>query len=158
MCSNLGPSFCKLAWLASIALALPLAAQAQAPSTAAAAVSHADASPTMVWLGTERVVLGLGQRRGPSLSAAQLDQPERTLGVGVGLTRSTLFTFESDTRALRAHDAWVADDPHRVGLSFRTTSGSREAKRMLTVQLSGQSVLQLRPRGNGLRAVYRATF
>jgi hypothetical protein len=135
---------------ASIAAAAPLAAQAQvaAPSQAT------------LWLGTERIALGLGQRRGPSLALpqAQPEHAERTLGIGVGLTPSTMVTFESDARAWRSHDAWVSGDPHRVGLSFRTTHQSREVKSLLTVQLSGQSVLQLRPRGSGLRAVYTATF
>ncbi len=145
-------------FVASIAAAVPLAALAQSvlPSVDH---SQADASQATLWLDGDRVALGLGQRRGPSLSVPlTANEPERTLGLGVKLTSSTMFTIESDARTLRSHDAWVSNDPHRLGLSFRATSKSRDVKSLLTVQLSGQSVLQLRPRGGGLRVVYTATF
>jgi hypothetical protein len=140
-------------------VSIGVAAQAQMTS-ATASVSHVEASRATVWLGTQRFALGLGQRRGPTLALAlpQPDHAEPTLGIGVKLTPATTLEFESDARSLRAHDAWVSDDPQRVALSFRTTSRSREAKSLLTVQLSGQSVLQLRPRASGLRAVYTVAF
>ena len=80
------------------------------------------------------------------------------MAIGVKLTSVATLSFESDARALRSHEAWVSSDENRVALSFRRTSTSREVKSLLTVQLSGQSAFQLRPRASGLRAVYAATF
>lgn len=143
--------------VASIAAAASPSARDQI-ALASARVAQADAAQPMLWLGNQRIAFGVGQRRGPSLALPQPDQTELALGIGVKLTPAATITFESDARALRSHESWVSDDASRVGLSFRTTSKSREVKSLLTVQLSGQSVFQLRPRGSGLRAVYTAAF
>ncbi len=139
---------------ALICAAVPVKADAQDVTTA---MIDAGANRSTFWIGGERLSLGIGQRHDTRPAFAAPDG-SRTLGLGLKLSPSTTFTFESDTRALRSHGAWLGSDQHRIGLSMRPTSRSRDVQSLMTVQLSGQSVLQLRPRGGGLRVTYRTTF
>lgn len=134
----------------------PAAAQATARD-ADVVTSPGDAT---LWIApSERVSLGLGQRTITSIpSFTRVDASVPTLGLGVRLSPSAMLTWESDTKALRSHQSWIDSDQHRVGLSFRSKHQASDMRSLLTVQLSGQSALHLRPRSGGLRVSYKLDF
>lgn len=45
-----------------------------------------------------------------------------------------------------------------LGMEFRTPNGSQGPRSILRVQLSGDSVLNFRPRGGGMTVIYRSQF
>lgn len=148
-----GPTACL------IALCLATS-QATAQSTARDTAFVNAPGDTTLWVTPhDRMSFGLGQRAAlPSMTSLQADAAVRTLGLGLQLSSSAALTWESDAHALRSHQAWIDSDQHRVGLSFRSNHRASDIRSLLTVQLSGQSALHLRPRGGGLRVSYRLNF
>lgn len=144
---------CLFAWSLSTT---PAAAQTTLRDAAVATPS----TDTTLWVApNERILLGLGQRSAwPTFATPHADANVRTLGLGLHLSPSTALTWESDANALRSHQAWIDNDQHRVGLSFRSNHQAKDMRSLLTLQLSGQSALHLRPRGGGVRVSYRLNF
>ncbi len=58
----------------------------------------------------------------------------------------------------RPEDAGRAPPQAQLGLEFAGHSASKDVKSLLRVQLSGDSVLNFRPRGGGLTVTYKSTF
>jgi hypothetical protein len=95
-------------------------------------------------------------------TTAQADEPATlwlqhqrlAIGLGLSLTPATMLTWETDAQALSG----TAGSAQRLGLSFQNRNADGDVKGLFRVQLSSQSVLQWRPRKDGLRITYKATF
>ena len=148
-----GPCFagalCGLPWwlpracgrLLILALAWSVHAASAAPATKA---NDTSAAPT-----------------GPALARPQADAVEPpTLRVPVTSNAQLVFQPRpwQTTDALTAASLQVPIQQTRLGLEFKATRPTDGARSWLRVQLSGDSVLQFRPRGGGLVVTYRSQF
>ncbi len=133
------------ALVATTAQADDLATQSAAPS------AHQES--TTLWLQHQRLAIGLGHEPITTV-VAHGPLRSRNIGLGLNLTPSTMLTWETDARALTDN----AGSAQRLGLSFQNRNADGDVKGLFRVQLSSQSVLQWRPRKDGLRITYKATF
>lgn len=138
-----------------------IATTAQADDLAAhSAASSAHQEPTTLWLQHQRLAFGLGHE--PIITTVVAHGPlptrgplrSRSIGLGLSLTPATMLTWETDAKTLTD----TAGSAQRLGLSFQSRNADGDVKGLFRVQLSSQSVLQWRPRKDGLRITYKATF
>lgn len=123
--------------VAGFAWSVPATAQAQAMANAAA-VMPTSASP---WQGP----------------AAEARQGELKLG----LTQRTQLVYEPrpwQPATPLPTDYTVRRPQPSLGLEFKSASKDQSVKSLLRVQLSGDSVLQFRPRGGGMTVTYKSQF
>jgi hypothetical protein len=129
------------------------------------------AQSQVLWIQGERVAFGVGSlstARGPSsialnamgASGATIHDgtAQRTYALGFNVTPSTMLSWESPASSFKSHQHWVQSQDHRLGLTFKSQSASKDFKSLMTVQLSGTSVLNFRPRAGGMRVTYAMNF
>jgi hypothetical protein len=129
------------------------------------------AQSQVLWLQGERVAFGVGglsTARGPSSIALNAmgaagapihdGTAQRSYALGFNVTASTMLSWESPASSFKSHQHWVQSQDHRVGLTFKSQSASKDVKSLMTVQLSGTSVLNFRPRAGGMRVTYAMNF
>lgn len=104
----------------------------------------------------------------PSCRAATLPAPGAPLADGAGAQGGMLrMGLTPGTQIVYRPKPWVAPGPQlesgappqeTLGLEFRATKPGRVASNLFRVELSGDSMLQFRPRGGGLTINYGARF
>lgn len=123
--------------VAAFAWGVPASAQAQALTSAAAAMPSA---PTP-W-------------QGPAAEARQG-------ALRVGLTQRTQIVYEPrpwQPATPLPVDYTVRKPQPSLGLEFKNANKDQSVKSLLRVQLSGDSMLQFRPRGGGMTVTYKSQF
>jgi hypothetical protein len=135
---------------------------AASPATQRALPSSStdDGLRARLWWGRGAVEVGAGADwLAPSSTGANARPWSQVVGVRANLSARTRVVYETEaTLPWRAGDS-AGPRTARVALEFKSKSPVANLREgLMRVQLSGDAVLQFRPRGGGMQVMYRERF